>query len=62
MQTKHNFVQLAEVQRAQKTLYCGGLDPHSFGDKNKEVYSLGEIGNETRILQDVGEYVRFVWR
>jgi len=48
MQTKHNFVQLAEVQRAQKTLYCGGLDPHSFGDKNKEVYSLGEIGNETR--------------
>ncbi|MFH0955664.1 MAG: orotidine-5'-phosphate decarboxylase [Candidatus Falkowbacteria bacterium] len=38
MEIKHNFVQLAEVQREQKTLYCGGLDPHSFGEKNWEIY------------------------
>lgn len=40
MEKKHNFVELAEVQRAQKTLYCAGLDPHSFGspEKNKEIY------------------------
>lgn len=38
MDQKHNFVQLAEVQKEQKTLYCGGLDPHSFGQKNWEIY------------------------
>jgi len=40
MKTKHNFVQLAEVQKAQGTLYCGGLDVHLFGspEKNAEVY------------------------
>lgn len=38
MEAKHNFVQLAEVQKEQKTLYCGGLDPHSFGLKNREIY------------------------
>lgn len=38
MDKKHNFVQLAEVQREQKTLYCGGLDPHSFGQKNWHIY------------------------
>jgi len=31
MNTKHNFVQLAEVQREQGTLYCAGLDIHPFG-------------------------------
>jgi len=41
--TKHNFVQLAEVQREQKTLYCGGLDPHSLGVRNWEIY--GRNGN-----------------
>lgn len=48
MELKHNFVQLAEVQREQKTLYCGGLDPHSFGEKNKEVYLLGGVSHEAR--------------
>lgn len=38
MEVKHNFVQLAEVQRKQGTLYCGGLDPHAFGPKNTEIY------------------------
>lgn len=44
-QVKHNFVQLAEVQRAQGTLYCGGLDPHSFREKNKEAYLLEEVSS-----------------
>lgn len=48
MNLKHNFVQLAEVQRQQRTLYCGGLDPHSFGpEKNLEVYRLSEKDGET---------------
>lgn len=49
MNLKHNFVQLAEVQRQQKTLYCGGLDPHSFEPgENEKVYRLGkEEGGET---------------
>jgi orotidine 5'-phosphate decarboxylase subfamily 2 len=40
MNVKNNFVKLAEVQRAQGTLYCGGLDIHAFGSyaKNLEVY------------------------
>lgn len=40
MKKRHNFVELAEVQQAQKTLYCAGLDPHSFGsaDKNEAIY------------------------
>ncbi|MBU4375444.1 hypothetical protein KKH38_03005 [Patescibacteria group bacterium] len=37
---KHNFIQLAEAQLAQGTLYCAGLDPHPFGgyENNMEVY------------------------
>ena len=37
---KHNFVQLAEAQLAQGTLYCAGLDPHPFGgyENNMRVY------------------------
>ena len=37
---KNNFVDLAEVQRAQGTLYCAGLDIHPFGSlkANLEVY------------------------
>ncbi len=31
MVEKHNFIQLAEAQRAQGTMYCGGLDIHPFG-------------------------------
>ena len=40
MEKKHNFVELAEAQKVQKTLYCAGLDPHSMGslEKNKAVY------------------------
>lgn len=40
MDKKHNFVELAEVQKKQKTLYCAGLDPHSFGspEKNEAIY------------------------
>lgn len=46
MDEKHNFVQLAEVQREQKTLYCGGLDPHSFGQKNWEIYNREKVDEE----------------
>lgn len=49
MDIKHNFVQLAEVQREQKTLYCGGLDPHSFGKDNKKIYGQG-ISNPKGIV------------
>lgn len=31
MLQKHNFVDLAEVQKAQGNLYCAGLDIHPFG-------------------------------
>lgn len=53
METKHNFVQLAEAQRKQETLYCAGLDPHSFGSykRNMEVYGFrddGEVNGEVR--------------
>ncbi len=43
MKKKHNFVRLAEVQLAQGTLYCGGLDPHDFCslEKNKKIYLHG---------------------
>lgn len=47
MDVKHNFVQLAEVQRQQKTLYCGGLDPHSFGEKNLDIYLCVRTNGET---------------
>jgi len=47
MDKKHSFVELAEVQKEQKTLYCGGLDPHSFGEKNAEVYFHGGRDGET---------------
>ncbi|MFH0819470.1 MAG: orotidine 5'-phosphate decarboxylase / HUMPS family protein [bacterium] len=52
MEIKHNFVQLAEVQLAQKTLYCAGLDPHPFGpEKNAEIYSkFGDI--ETQLYYE----------
>jgi len=48
METKHNFVQLAEAQRKQETLYCAGLDPHSFGSykRNMEVYGFRDDGTE----------------
>ncbi|MDP2944334.1 MAG: hypothetical protein Q8N57_02010 [bacterium] len=41
MLQRHNFVDLAEVQIAQGTLYCGGLDLHPFGglQKSLEVYA-----------------------
>ena len=29
---KHAMIRLAETQRKTRTLYCGGLDPHCFGD------------------------------
>jgi orotidine-5'-phosphate decarboxylase len=37
---KHNFVDLAEVQKAQGTLYCAGLDIHPFGSwrSNLDIY------------------------
>lgn len=40
MKVKHSFVQLAETQLAQGTLYCAGLDPHAFGPKNREIYAI----------------------
>lgn len=45
MDIKHNFVQLAEVQKEQGTLYCGGLDPHSFGPRNWEIYGRNGDGS-----------------
>jgi len=50
MKTKHNFVQLAEVQRAQGTMYCAGLDIHSFGGyaQNLDVYNAAIKTDEER--------------
>jgi orotidine 5'-phosphate decarboxylase subfamily 2 len=57
---EHNFVQLAEVQRKQGTLFCAGLDPHLFGsrEKNLEIYPLVEseaCGFYGKYLQLVGK-------
>jgi orotidine 5'-phosphate decarboxylase subfamily 2 len=32
------------VQKEQGTLYCGGLDPHSFGTRNWEIYGRNSNG------------------
>lgn len=44
MDKKHNFVNLAEVQKEQKTLYCAGLDPHSMGSPEKNSAVYGSVG------------------
>lgn len=48
MLQKHNFVDLALVQRQQGTLYCAGLDIHSFGSfgANMEIY--GSVVNRDK--------------
>ncbi|OGI16838.1 MAG: orotidine 5'-phosphate decarboxylase [Candidatus Moranbacteria bacterium RIFCSPHIGHO2_02_FULL_40_12b] len=58
METKHNFVELAEVQREQETLYCAGLDPHSMGnpEKNKAVY--GSINCRPDLVDSYFELAR----
>ena len=51
---KHNFVDLAETQKGQGTLYCGGLDIHLFNgfDKNMEVYgSVLNIHNSDLFIE-----------
>lgn len=54
----HNFVQLAQVHLQQKTLYCAGLDIHSFGslEKNLAVYGSvvdrGLFKSEFPMIQD----------
>lgn len=44
MLVKHNFVELAELQRLSRTLYCAGIDIHGFGNlKNAlDVYGYTE--------------------
>ncbi|MFA5155432.1 MAG: orotidine-5'-phosphate decarboxylase [Patescibacteria group bacterium] len=43
MMTKHNFVELAEIQKEQKTSYCAGLDVHPFGSYSDNINVYGSV-------------------
>jgi len=70
MATDHNFVQLAEAQLSQETLYCAGLDIHSFGgtgnpeadlEANMQVYGFqdgGEINTQSASFDFFTELVK----
>ncbi len=43
---EHNFVQLGQTQKEQKTLYCGGLDIHLFGGYDANMAIYGSVMDE----------------
>jgi orotidine 5'-phosphate decarboxylase subfamily 2 len=43
---KNNFVKLAEAQKEQGSMYCGGLDIHPFGSLEKNLGIYGAVGSK----------------
>ncbi|MFA5886999.1 MAG: hypothetical protein WC863_04495 [Patescibacteria group bacterium] len=57
MLTKNNFVELAEVQRKQNTLYCAGLDIHPFGSYRDNIAVYGSVVRTSVVETTEEEYV-----
>ncbi len=57
MLTRNNFVELAEVQRKQNTLYCAGLDIHPFGSYQDNVAIYGSVVRTPAVRTTEAEYM-----